>query len=236
MAYTAPRDMTPVINAPDEARSDFIIKVYQHVGLAIAAFVAFETILFITGVAEAMYDFFASSGGMAWLLLLGGVMIIQWFAAQSVSKIDNPAAQYGGLFGIAAAQSLIFAPFLYYVFNSEGNGAGTVAQAAVATAVGFVGLSIVAFLTRRDLSFLRPIVMWGFLGALGLIIAGALFGFELGLIFSVGMVVLAGAAILYQTQDVIRRYPEWAYVAAAVALFSSLMTMFWYILRIFSRR
>ncbi len=236
MAYPQTRSMSPVINAPDDARSAFIVRVYQHLALAVLAFVVFESALFVTGLAEAMYDFFARSGGAAWLLMLGGVMIIQWFASQSVQKIDNPGAQYMGLFGIAAAQSIIFAPFLYYVFNSEGNGSGTVASAAAVTGVGFVALSLVAFVTRRDLSFLRPMVMFGFIGAGALIVAALLFGFELGVLFSAVMVFLAGMAILYQTQDIIRRYPEWAHVAAAVSLFSSLMTMFWYVLRIFSRR
>ncbi len=233
MAYTQSANMSPVINAPDEARAAFIVKVYQHLALAVGAFVAFETLLFLSGIAEAMYEFFFVSGGnFAWLALMGGVMVGQWFAGQLVSKLDNPAAQYGGLFAIAGLQSLIFAPFLFLAFNSPTYGGGTVWTAAVITGVGFAGLSLIAFVTRRDLGFLRPIVMWGFMAALGLIIASAIFGFQLGIIFSVAMIGLSGAAILYQTQDIIRRYPEWAYVGAAVALFSSLMTMFWYVLRL----
>jgi FtsH-binding integral membrane protein len=50
------------------------------------------------------------------------------------------------------------------------------------------------------------------------------------------MIALAGASILYTTQQAMRRYPEQAYVAAAVQLFGSLMMMFWYVLRIFSQR
>ncbi len=234
MAYQQSPSMTPVINASEEDRAAFLVKVYQHLALAVAAFVGFETILFMTGAAQAIHEFLARSGGASWLLILGGFMVINWFASQSVHKLDNPAAQYGGLFGIAFAQSFIFAPFLYQVFQIKG--AGTVASAAVVTGIGFAGLTIVAFVTRKDLSFLRPIVMWGFMAALVLIIGGAIFGFHLGVIFSVVMVALSGASILYQTQNIVRRYPTWAYVGAAVALFGSLMTMFWYILRIFSRR
>lgn len=226
--------MDPVINASEEDRVSFIIRVYQHLALAVAAFIALETVLFMTGAAQGMYEWLVRSGGASWLLIMGGVMVMQWFASKSVANLDNPAAQYGGLFGMAAAQALIFAPFLYQVFNVKGG--GTVASAAVVTGVGFVILSVVAFITRRDLSFIRPIVMWGFGAALLLIIGGTIFGFELGLVFSVGMVALSGGAILYQTQDIVRRYPTWAHIAASVALFSSLMTMFWYILRIFSRR
>lgn len=226
--------MSPVINATEEDRVAFLIRVYQHLALAVAAFVAFETILFVTGAAEGMYDMLVRSGGAAWLAVLGGFMIVQWFASKSVANLDNPAAQYGGLFGIAGAQSLIFAPFLYQVFEIKGG--GTVLSAAAVTGIGFALLTLVAFVTRRDLDFMRPIIMWGFGAAMLLIIGGVLFGFELGLFFSVAMVALSGGSILYQTQNIVRRYPTWAHVAAAVALFSSLMTMFWYILRIFSRR
>jgi FtsH-binding integral membrane protein len=90
--------------------------------------------------------------------------------------------------------------------------------------------------TRKDLSFLRPLVMWGAIAALGLIVAAVLFGFALGPLFSVAMIGLAGASILYQTQNIVRKYPEWAYVGAAVGLFGSLMTMFWYVLQLLTRR
>ena len=50
------------------------------------------------------------------------------------------------------------------------------------------------------------------------------------------MIGLAGAAILYQTQTIIRHFPANAYVAGAVQLFGSIMTMFYYVLRIFISR
>ena len=60
-----------------------------------------------------------------------------------------------------------------------------------------------------------------------------LFGFELGTWFSVAMVGLAGAAILYDTSSILRDYPEDRYVGAALQLFASVAMMFWYVLRIF---
>lgn len=235
MAYYEQPTMTPVINAPEEERAAFLVRVYQHVGLAVAAFIAFETVLFMTPVAQAMYEFFAESG-VAWLALLGVFMIANWFASNSVQKLDDPGAQYMGLFAMAAAYSVLFAPFLYYVFKINPDGGSDVWAAAVVTGVMFAALSVVGFVTRRDLSFLRPIVMWGFVAAFGLIVVSVIFGMQLGLLFSVAMVALAGAAILYQTQTIVRHYPAWAHVGAAVALFGSLMTMFWYVLRIFSSR
>ena len=64
-------------------------------------------------------------------------------------------------------------------------------------------------------------------------VAGVLFGFNLGLFFSVAMVALAGGAILYDTSNVIHHYPEDRYVSAALQLFASVVLLLWYILRIF---
>jgi FtsH-binding integral membrane protein len=225
---------TPVYYADETTRATFLVKVYQHLALAVAAFIGFETVLFTTGIARGLYTFLSRSG-VGWLLILGGFTIVSMIATRSAHSLENPSAQYAGLFGMAAAESLIFAPFLYYVFNTDG-GSTSVVSAAALTGVGFGGLSLVAFVTRRDLSFLRPIILWGSLVAIGLIVAAVLFGLELGILFTVAMIALAGASILYRTQTIVRQYPEWAYVGAAVALFGSLMMLFWYVLRLFSRR
>ena len=211
-----------------------MIKVYQHIGLAIAAFIGIEIVLFASGVAEKIYDVVSAGGGAVWLLVLGAFMLGSWMAAQATADLSNPGRQYAGLFGQSALYSLIFAPFLYYVFTVEGG--GDVWAAAGITGIGFAALSAVAWTTRRDLSFLRPLIMWGVAAALVLIVGAVIFGADLGTWFSVGMVALMGASILYSTQQIMRRYPEEAYVAGAVQLFSSLMTMFWYVLRIFSSR
>lgn len=234
MADMAPTYAPPVITQGEEARITFMTKVYQHIGLAIAAFMGFEFLLFTSGIAEWFYDSVFTSGG-GWLLILGLFMVGSWLATQATMDLSNPGRQYAGLFGTAGLYSLLFAPFLYYVFNVQ-DAASDVWAAAVITGIGFVGLSAVAWVTRRDLSFIRPLIMWGGVAALVLIVGAVLFGFNLGTWFSVAMIGLAGAAILYTTQQALRTYPEQAYVAAAVQLFASIMTMFWYVLRIFADR
>jgi FtsH-binding integral membrane protein len=69
--------------------------------------------------------------------------------------------------------------------------------------------------------------------AIVLLAASLIFGFHLGTFFSVGMVAFAGAAILYDTSNVIHHFPEDRYVGAALELFASVALMFWYVLRIF---
>ena len=95
---------------------------------------------------------------------------------------------------------------------------------------------LVVFLTRKDFSFLRGILMWGGIVALVLIAGGAIFGFNLGTYFSVAMVALAGASILYDTSNVLHHYPEDRYVGAALSLFASVAMMLWYVLRLFLSR
>ncbi|MCP3988235.1 MAG: permease [Actinomycetia bacterium] len=234
MAYIE-SSMIPVIQADEDTRAAFLVRVYQHLALAVVAFVAFETVLFATGIAERLHDFLFRTGGVAWLLILGGFTIVNMIASRSAHNLGNTTAQYGGLFALAAAEALIFAPFLYMAFNQEG-GSATVWSAAIVTGIGFGALSLVAFTTRKDLSFLRPLIMWGSIIAIGLILAAVVFSFDLGVVFSIAMIGLAGASILYQTQKIVRHYPQWAYVGAAVSLFASLMMLFWYVLRLFMRR
>jgi FtsH-binding integral membrane protein len=78
--------------------------------------------------------------------------------------------------------------------------------------------------------------MWGGIIALVTIVGGVLFGFQLGTFFSVAMVGLAGAAILYDTSNVLHHYPEDRYVAASLELFASVALMLWYVLRLMMSR
>ncbi len=235
MAFTDQSISTPVLYADEATRSTFLVKVYQHLALAIVAFIGMEAALFATGLAKLLGDFVFSGGSFRWLMIMGGFMLVSSMASRSAHSLNKPAVQYGALFAMAAAYAFIFAPFLYYVFIIR-ESATTVWSAAIITVAGFAALTAVAMTTKKDLSFMRPMIMWGSIVAIGLIVAGAIFGFELGAIFSVAMIALSGASILYQTQQIVRKYPAWAYVGAAVGLFSSVMMMFWYVLRLLMSR
>ncbi len=223
----------PAANTDEATRSAFMIRVYQHVALAVLAFVAFEAVLFVTGIADWMVDTFAGSNLM-WLLLIGLMWVGGNISQNAALKVENPNLQYAGLFGQAGIYSLVFAPLLRIVANNDG-GSSILLQATGITLVGFAGLTVIGMTTSKDLSFLRPMLMWAGFAALGLIVAGMIFGFGLGVWFSVGMIALSGVSILYQTQNVVRRFPAWAHVAAALGLFSSLMTMFYYVVRLLAQ-
>jgi FtsH-binding integral membrane protein len=111
-----------------------------------------------------------------------------------------------------------------------------IVKAGVVTLGLFLGLTSVVFLTRRDFSFLGPILMVGGFVALGFIASGLIFGFSLGSVFAFVMVAFAGAAILYDTSNILHRYRTDQHVAASLSLFASVALLFWYILSIFSSR
>ena len=135
---------------------------------------------------------------------------------------------------MVVAQAVIFVPLL--VLAEYQAGGGVIGSAALLTLIGFTGLTLIVFQTRRDFSFLRGILGWGGILALVAIAGGVFFGWNLGTWFSVAMIGLAGAAILYDTSKIIHHWPDDRYVGAALEIFASVALMFWYILRLLSSR
>ena len=113
---------------------------------------------------------------------------------------------------------------------------GAISNAGLITVLATLGLVGIAYVSRKDFSFLGSILKWGGLLALVTILCGAIFGFELNMFFSIAMIGLAGGAILYDASNIIHHYPEDRYVGAALELFASVAMMFWYVLRLFLRR
>ena len=94
------------------------------------------------------------------------------------------------------------------------------------------GLTAVVFLTKADFSFLRNFLWLGTIGAMGVIVAGWLFGFTLGIFFSGAMIILFSGWILYDTSNVLHHYHPNQYVGAALELFASVAMLFWYVLQL----
>ncbi len=220
----------PVGEMDAQSRGTFVSRTYAHLFGAVSAFILIELALFKSGLAESIAR---TMLGVSWLFVLGGFVVASWLASRVAHRAVSKAAQYAALAGYVVAESLIFVPLLY-IANRVAPGAIT--SAAAVTFVAFAALTATVFLTGKDFSFLRGLLMWGGIMALVLIVAGVTFGFQLGTYFSVAMVAFAGGAILYDTSNVLHHYPEDRYVAAALELFSSVALMLWYVLRIFISR
>ncbi|MGG6293499.1 Bax inhibitor-1/YccA family protein [Leptolyngbya sp. AN02str] len=224
--------MITVAQSRPSDRAQFIQKTYLHLAGAIAAFIGVEFILFQTGIAAAMLNFVAG-GRFAWLLILGAFSLLGWMSRSLAAKADDVNTQYMGLGIYVVAQALIFAPLLYLAaFYSD---ASVLPTAAILTLALFAGLTVVAFTTQKDFTFLGGILKIGGLVALGLIVCSIVFGFTLGLLFSVVMVAFASAAILYDTSKIMHHYSTRHYVAASLELFASVALLFWYVLQIVMR-
>ena len=221
--------MITVAQARPSDRAAFIRRTYMHLAGAILAFIAVEYLLFATGMAAAMTNLLAGSR-FIWLAILGAFAILGWFARSLIARAKSGEQQYLGLGIYVVAQALIFAPMIYIaaVFG----GPDVLPIAAGLTLLLFAGLTAVVFTTRQDFSFLRGFLTIGGLIALGLILFSVIFGFSLGLFFSGAMVILASAAILYDTSKVMHHYATTQHVAAALELFASVALLFWYVLRI----
>jgi uncharacterized protein len=211
-------------------RGAFVAKTYRHLFVAILAFAAVEVALFRSGVA---YPIAHAMLSVNWLMVLGAFMVAGWLFSGIAQRADSYVVQYAALGGYVLIQALIFVPLLVL---AEYSAPGAIGSAAVATLLGFTGLTLVAVSTGKDFSFMGGVLRWAGVVAIVMIVCGVLFGFQLGTFFSVAMVALAGAAILYETSNVLHHYPEDRYVAAALALFASVALMFWYVLRIFMSR
>jgi FtsH-binding integral membrane protein len=223
------RTLTPVAQASVEDRSDFIWKCYAHVVGGILAFAAIEYYLISSGIAQQIAPVLLQS----WLLTLGAFMLVGWGASHVAHRLESKPAQYAAYAVFVVAEALIFSPLILLAATRA---PGVLDSAAGVTLIGCVGLISIAMITRKDFSFLRGILMWGFFLAIGAIVAALLFGFELGTWFSVAMIGFAGAAVLYDTSNIMHHYPQDRYVAASMALFASIALMFWYVLQLFLSR
>ena len=222
----------PVSDADINTRSTFLSRTYLHLVVAILLFTGIEVALFQSGLAVTIAQ---GMLGVSWLLVVGGFVVVNWFASRVAMTAESLLAQYAALAVFVLAEAIVFVPLLFIAMMYAPS---MIASAAWVTLLGFGGLTAVVFVTRKDFSFLRGILCWGGIVALVLSAASVIFGFELGTYFSVAMVAFAGAAILYDTSNVLHHYPEDRYVSAALQLFASVALMFWYVLRLFlaSRR
>jgi FtsH-binding integral membrane protein len=217
--------------APAAERAAFIRRTYAHLLGAVLAFIGIEAFLFSSGAADIMVRAIPT-GRWGWLLVLGAFMLIGGIGRRWAHAGGDTTQQYLGLGIYVAAEALIFVPLLWYAARFAGP--DTIPAAGVYTGLIFTGLTGTVLLTRKDFSFLGPILAVAGMVALGVIVCSLLFGFSLGNLFAGVMVAFAAGCILFNTSQVLRQYPTNAHVAASLQLFASVALLFWYVLQITS--
>lgn len=228
MNYSSDNPFVVAADAEASERAMFIRRTYLHLAGAILAFVVLEAALLRMEGIENMIGLM--TGGMGWLVTLGAFMGVSWLADKLARSDASPSVQYIGLGLFVVAEAVIFLPLMYEAaYRSDPT---VIPMAGIITGLLFAGLTATAFITRKDFSFLGSILtVCGFI-AMGVIICSILFGFTLGLLFASVMVFFAGGSILYTTSNIIHHYRTTQHVAASLALFSGVMLLLWYVLRI----
>ena len=169
----------------------------------------------------------------SWLIVLGAFMLASSVANKWAMSGASKTTQYMGLGLYVVAQAIIMLPLLLMAFRMTGGTADLITEAGIITAGLVVGITFIAFTTKKDFSFLGGFLkIVGFI-AMGLIVASFFVeSLSLGLWFSAAMVVFAGAAILHQTSNIIHHYRPDEHVAASLGLFASVALLFWYVLQV----
>ncbi|HLL22308.1 MAG TPA: Bax inhibitor-1 family protein [Kofleriaceae bacterium] len=216
-------------------RLTFLRKTYAHLGVALLAFAAIAGGM-MRFMPETSFAFskWAFRGGWNWLLVLALFMVVGYISERLARSETSRGVQYVGLALAAIAQGVIIQPLLWIALLKFG-GAGAfavISQATLITLAIFIGLTLTVFLTKKDFSFMRGFLVVASFGALGVILASMAFGFSLGAVFCGAMILLMAGYILYQTSLVMRDFPPTHFVAAALMLFSTVATLFWYVLQL----
>ena len=236
-------------------RVTFLRKTYAHLGIALLAFAAITggLLKYAPGVSWKFSTMFGASAFamLGLMLLLMGVLFV---ANRLVQNNSSRGLQYLGLGIGVAAYSFLFQPLFWVLmlrfshptqaqilslqaggvptFILSGTALAILSQAIVITMAIFVGLTLVVFVTKKDFSFLRGALMIASFAAIGIIFAAIIFGFSLGGLFAGFMILLMAGYILYETSAIMKDFPPTMYVAAAMMLFSTVVTLFWYVLRL----
>ena len=216
--------------AADE-RSTFITRTYTHLAGAIALFAGLEAVMLNSGVAQSLLDVMRLQWGG--LIMFGLFIVVSMVASNWAVSAVSPTTQYAGLGLYVLAESIIFAPLLLIANQIDKS---VIPSAAITTVVLFGGLTATVFITRKDFSFLRSILVFASFAAMGLMIVAMFTGLHLGAFFLYAIIAMACGYILYDTSNVLHHYRIGQHVAAALALFASVALLFYYLVLLFMSR
>ena len=219
-------------------RVAFLRRTYAHLGIALALWTVMTAGIFRYATDFSMsFSRWALQSQWSWMGVLLGFIAIKAVARSLAQSDTSRNLQYLGLFLAPLAEAVILQPLLWLVFLRFAHSTTTspgaiIGQAAVITLVIFGGLTATVFITKKDFSFLRGILTVGTFAMFGVIIAAALFGFQLGTLYCAFGIALMSGYILYQTSAIMSYFPPTHHIAAALMLYGSIATLFWYVLQI----
>jgi FtsH-binding integral membrane protein len=233
-------------------RVTFLRRTYGLLGVSLVAFAAITAgVMRFATSSSLKFSGWALHGRMNWFIVIALFMGVGYLAQRLAQSETSRGVQLLGLGLFVVMQSFLLQPILWILimqfghpdqlFISTGNGLGLalsgqagaiLLQAVVITLSIFIGLTLTVFLSKKDFSFMRGALSVGSFAVLGVILASMLFGFSLGALFCGAVILLMAGYILYQTSQIMSYFPPTAFVAAALMLFSTVATLFWYVLQL----
>ena len=165
---------------------------------------------------------------MAYLISLGGAMLLIWFV---LPRTANSAAGLGVVFGITGLMGFGLGPILSQ-YLALPNGGQLIATAFGGTGVIFLSLSAYALTTRKDFSFMGGFLMTGMMVIIIAALANIFMQMPLiSLVISSVVIMLMSGFILYDTSRMING-TENNYIHMTVSLYLSLFNIFISLLQI----
>lgn len=220
--------------ASPQERARFIERTYMHLALAIGVFTLLSIVFQVVPLFLQLGALMLSGGQYGWLAVLAAFIGVSWLANSWALNSDSLAKQYAGLILYTLAESVLFIPLI--MIARMNIGPESIFTAAGVTLAMFAGMTGYVFISKQNFSFLGGALSIASFAALGIIVASAIFGFNLGIVFTVAMIGLACGYVLFHTSAVLHDYRVNQYVAAALSLFASVALLFWYVLQLFMRR
>ena len=161
-----------------------------------------------------------------WIMLfamLGGVM-----GAQAVRHVRG--LNLLALFAFTTFTGVVISPLIAIIRQVN---PGSILAAGLLTVGIFGGLTAYVFVSKRDFSFMRGMLMTGLIvvilaGVVNIFLGASALGFAV----AAATLLLFSGFVLYDTSNIIRRYPTNEYVAGALDLYLDAFNIFLALLRI----
>ncbi|MGB0843923.1 MAG: Bax inhibitor-1/YccA family protein [Alphaproteobacteria bacterium] len=220
----------------DEGLRAYMLRVYSYMafGLALTGAVGF----YVVTNAALMQTLLGTP--LRWVFL--AIWIGMGFFSNRLFFSNNPVVGQVAFWGFCVVGGVLVAgmvaPFMY----GYGGGLTTVARAFMVTAVTFLGMSILGYTTKRDLSGFGGFFAMAIIGIFVAMLANA-FIFEsssFGLIISCVVVLVFSALLMYETQQIKHMYfqgmsmgmQNQTAIFGAYLLYGSFIVLFSHILNI----
>ena len=202
-------------------RMSFVRKVY-------ALFFA-ATMFAVGGVAlglsvESLMFAVAEHYWISFFLLIGGVM-----GAQAVRHV--PGLNLAALFGFTTLTGVIISPAIFIYSRTN---PASLWQAGLLTVGIFGGLTAYVFVSKKDFSFMRGMLTTGLIVLFLAVVLNLFLVGSSALSFGIAAaaLLLFSGFVLYDTSNIIRRYPTNEYVAGALDLYLDAFNIFMALLRL----